>query len=84
MNLRVLLLIIGSLLLPLGCDGPTGLAPSELCSDHSDAAIATFEDANLEAAIRDALSVLTGWRARSEVITRQWKTRGRECGNDSP
>ncbi len=23
------------------------LRPSELCSDHSDAAIATFEDANL-------------------------------------
>ncbi len=66
MNRRVLLLIIGSLLLPLGCgdnDEPTDppvplvLEPSELCSDHSDAAIATFEDANLEAAIRAALSV---------------------------
>ena len=66
MNRRVLPLIIGSLLLPLGCggnDGPTDLAvplvlkPSEFCSDHPDAAIATFEDANLEAAIRAALSV---------------------------
>ena len=64
MSRRVLLLIIGSLLLPLGCggnDGPTDLAvplvlkPSEFCSDHPDAAIATFEDANLEAAIRAAL-----------------------------
>jgi Leucine-rich repeat (LRR) protein len=58
---RVLSLIIG-LLLPLGCGGdPTGsavrLGPGELCSDHPDAAIATFEDANLEAAIRAALSV---------------------------
>ena len=33
------------------------LHPSELCSDHSDAAIATFEDADLEAVIRAALSV---------------------------
>ncbi|MCH7684479.1 MAG: leucine-rich repeat domain-containing protein [Gemmatimonadetes bacterium] len=66
MNRRVLLLIIGSVLLPLGCggnDGPTDLAvplvlkPSEFCGDHPDAAIATFEDANLEAAIRAALSV---------------------------
>ena len=55
-NQRVPLLIIGSLLLPLGCGGPTGLEPSEFCS-ASDAAIATFEDANLEAAIRAALSV---------------------------
>ncbi len=58
MNRRVLLLIIGSLLLPLGCGGPTGLEPSEFCSDHSDAAIATFEDANLEAASRGALSLV--------------------------
>ena len=62
MNRRVLLLIVGSLLLPLGC-APTGpavplvLEPSELCSDHADYAIATFEDATLEAAIRAALSV---------------------------
>ena len=33
------------------------LQPSELCSDHSDAAIATFEDADLEAAVRRALSI---------------------------
>ena len=33
------------------------LLPTELCSDHSDAAIATFEDANLEARIRVELSV---------------------------
>ena len=57
MNRRVSLLIIGSLLLPLGCDGATGLEPSEFCGDHSDAAVATFEDANLEAAIRTALLV---------------------------
>ncbi len=64
MNRRRLYFIIGSLLLPLGClgnDGPTDpaarLEPSEFCSDHSGAAIATFEDAKLEAAIRRALSV---------------------------
>ena len=33
------------------------LQPNELCSDYPDSAIATFEDANLEAAIRTALSV---------------------------
>ncbi len=33
------------------------LQPSEFCSDHPNAAIATFEDANLEAAIRSALGV---------------------------
>ena len=33
------------------------LRPNELCSDHADAAIATFEDANLEARVRSALSV---------------------------
>ena len=33
------------------------LQPGELCSDHSDASIATFEDADLEAAVRRALSV---------------------------
>ena len=60
MNRRVRLLIIGSLLLPLGCDGPTGLDPSEFCSDHSDAAIATFEDADLEARIRIQLSFFAG------------------------
>jgi len=57
MNRRLLLLFVGSLLLPLGCDGATGLEPSEFCGDHSDAAVATFEDANLTAAIRAALSL---------------------------
>ncbi len=66
MNRRVLPLIVGSLLLPLGCgdsddqtDPPAALVlqPSELCSEQSDAAIATFEDANLAAAVADALSV---------------------------
>jgi Leucine-rich repeat (LRR) protein len=33
------------------------LQPNELCSDYPDSAIATFEDANLETAIRSALSV---------------------------
>ena len=36
---------------------PPVLQPSELCSDYPDYAIATFEDTNLEAAIRTALSV---------------------------
>jgi len=60
MNRCVLLLIVGSLLLPLGCGGPTDLQPSDFCGDHSDAAIATFEDSNLEAAVRVALSVGPG------------------------
>ena len=33
------------------------LQPLELCSDYSDSAIATFEDADLEAAVRTALSI---------------------------
>ena len=33
------------------------LRPSELCSDHPDAAIATFEDANLEARVRSGLGL---------------------------
>ena len=33
------------------------LRPNQLCTDHPDAAITTFEDVNLEAAIRAALSV---------------------------
>ena len=66
MNRRVLPLIIGSLLLPLGCGGndePTGLdeplvlQPTELCSDNPVTAIATLEDANLEAAVRTELGV---------------------------
>ncbi len=72
MNRRVLRLIIGSLLLPLGCGGndepvgldePTGLDEplvlqlTELCSDNPVTAIATFENANLEAAVRTELGV---------------------------
>ena len=59
------------LLLPLGCGandvGPVGvdepadsllvLQPNELCSDHSEWHIATFEDANLEAAIIGGLGI---------------------------
>ncbi len=33
------------------------LQPSALCRDQPDAAIATFEDANLEARVRSALAV---------------------------
>ena len=36
---------------------PPVLQPSELCSDHPDRVIATFEDANLGARVRAALSV---------------------------
>ena len=60
--LSLMPLFIGSLLLQLGCgDDASGpevalvLQPSELCGDHSDAAIATFEDASLEAAISQTL-----------------------------
>ena len=59
------------LLLPLGCGGNDGgplgvdvptnpslvLQPGELCSDHSDGHIATFEDATLEAAIIGTLGI---------------------------
>ena len=49
---------------PLGCDGPTDpavrLEPSKFCSDHPDAAIPTFEEANLEREIRFELSVGEG------------------------
>jgi len=48
---------MGSLLLPSACgilDSPQVLRPDELCSDHSDDAIPTFEDARLEdAALRE-------------------------------
>ena len=57
MNRDALPLISGFLLLTLGCGDPTGpvlLQPNELCSDHDATAIATFEDANLEAAVRRA------------------------------
>ena len=75
MNRRVLPLIIGLLLLPLACGGNDGLdvddlavlqddlavlQPNELCSDHPEGAIATFEDIDLEVAVRNALSVGAG------------------------
>ena len=43
--------------LTITVNAPPVLQPSELCSDYPDYAIATFEDANLAAAIRAALSV---------------------------
>ncbi len=70
MNRFVLPLIVGSLLLPLGCGGDLErtppdlnldldlvLQPGELCLDQSDAAIPTFEDENLQSAVRAAVSV---------------------------
>jgi len=58
-NRRVLPLIIGSLLLPLGwgCnDDPTG--PTDpFCSSQPASAIVTFEDANLQVEIRAALGI---------------------------
>ena len=62
MNRRVLPLIIGSLLLPLGCGGnddPTGPGSesSPFCSSEPVTAIPTFADANLELAIRAALGL---------------------------
>ena len=65
MNRRIVLLIVGSL--PAGltlASAPSVAAqvapvlqPSELCSEHSDAAIATFEDPILEAQVRREVSV---------------------------
>ena len=71
MNRRLPPLLVGLLLLPLGCGGtepgplfvdqltapPPLLQPSELCSDQPGAAIPTFEDANLESRARGALGV---------------------------
>ena len=64
MNRRALPLVMGLLLLLLargGGDDSTGTSrinePGDLCSGRPAAAIATFEDANLEAAVRSALSV---------------------------
>ena len=37
--------------------GAQVLQPGELCGDNADAAIATFEDANLEAQVRSAISL---------------------------
>ncbi len=69
MNRWPLPLLIGSILLPLGGGNDDRTDPnaalilqasvpsSEPCSDQPDAAIATFEDANLAAAVRTALTV---------------------------
>lgn len=65
MNRRVVMLVIGSLLLALGCVNsggntglpePTVLEPDELCSGQPfDETVVTFDDDNLEAAITDAV-----------------------------
>ena len=58
-RLRFLVLVVT--LLSLGCSSdpvggdPTGLGPGDLCSDNSGQDIPAFEDADLEAAIRDAV-----------------------------
>ena len=66
-----LALMMGLLLFPLGCGGndltdmdqppdmdeSLVLQPTELCSENPSTAIVTFEDANLEARVRSALSV---------------------------
>ena len=52
---RVLPLLMGSLLLLLGCGSPTGLQPSESCSGQPANAVVTFEDAGLEHAVSDAV-----------------------------
>ena len=60
MNRPALRLLIGLLLLAVGCGSdPTGplLQPNELCSGQPANAIVTFEDANLEVAVREALFI---------------------------
>ena len=52
---RVLPLLMGSLLLVLGCGSPTGLQPSESCSDQPANAVVMFEDAGLEHAVSNAV-----------------------------
>ena len=66
MKRRVKYLIVFTFLLPLGCDDPSGPAvePSPFCGEHPDTAIPTFEDANLEAAIRTEL-----WVGAQEDLT---------------
>ena len=59
MNCRGLLRIIGLLLLVAGwgfTDDLTGPAEAPFCSNRPVSAVATFEDANLEEAVRAALS----------------------------
>lgn len=52
-------LVTSLLLFSLGCTDSTGpvLLPTELCAGQPDAAVVTFEDANLEAAVKKALSL---------------------------
>ena len=60
MNRRAVPLVMGLLLLELGCGGddptepPRVLQPSELCSDNSEHDFVTFEDPNLDRALRPA------------------------------
>ena len=57
-SLGVTSVLLLTLLLAFSSTGEAQvLQPSELCSDQPDAAIATFEDANLEARVRASLSV---------------------------
>ena len=68
MNRRIGTLVIGSLLLPLGCVGGGGVSPppdltvleaEELCSGQPfDDVVASFDDQNLETAIRE---IVTGF-----------------------
>jgi hypothetical protein len=48
---------MGLLLVPLGCGSPTGLQPSESCRGQPDNTVVTFEDANLEAEIREGFEI---------------------------
>ena len=60
MMMKVTLALTLSALGGCGILGPgpgTLLEPSELCSDHGNSAIATFEDPNLEQAVRDRYGV---------------------------
>lgn len=52
-------LVASLLLFSVGCSDSTGpvLLPTELCAGQSDAAVATFADPNLEAAVKNALSL---------------------------
>ena len=55
---RVPLLMVGSLVLPPAGAHAQVLQPSELCSVHAASAVATFEDAHLEARVRRSLPPL--------------------------
>ena len=55
---RIPLLMVGSLVLPPAGAHAQVLQPSELCSVHAASAVATFEDAHLEARVRRALPAI--------------------------